>query len=81
MGGQQVPASWPDGRLREADRQAIERAIDNAKRTAWDKWMRREFYRSARKREHHRDAIRRRQSQGGQTAYRDLAVWVMGGTP
>lgn len=30
----------------EEHRAGIERAIDNAKRSAWDKWFRREWYRA-----------------------------------
>jgi hypothetical protein len=33
--------------LRKPYRREIERAIANAKRTAWDKWFRRQWYRAA----------------------------------
>jgi len=36
--------------LREINRQAIERAITNAKRSAWDKSFRRQWYRAASRR-------------------------------
>jgi hypothetical protein len=36
--------------LREQHKNEIERAIRNAKRTAWDKWFRREWYRAAARR-------------------------------
>ena len=32
----------------------IERAIDNARRTPWDKWFRRQFYRAAAQRRRER---------------------------
>jgi len=32
--------------LQAAYREEIERAIDNVKRTAWDKWFRRQWYRA-----------------------------------
>ena len=38
------------GMLQEANRQEIERAIDNAKRSTWDKWFRRQWYRVAARR-------------------------------
>jgi hypothetical protein len=38
-------AKYGAGILREHYRRQIERAIDNAKRTAWDKFWRRQFYR------------------------------------
>ena len=36
--------------LQECNRQEIQRAITNAKRTAWDKWFRRQWYRAAARR-------------------------------
>lgn len=35
------------GMLAECHRQEIERAVTNAKRSAWDKWFRRQWYRAA----------------------------------
>ena len=35
--------------LQESNRLEIERAINNAKRSAWDKWFRRQWYRAARR--------------------------------
>jgi len=37
--------------VQEQQLDEIERAIRNAKRTAWDKWFRRQFYRAAAQRE------------------------------
>ena len=36
--------------LQTAHREEIERAIDNVKRTAWDKWFRRQWYRAGARR-------------------------------
>lgn len=33
-------------------REEVERAIDNARRTPWDKWFRRQWYRAGAKRMH-----------------------------
>ena len=38
----------------EEVREEIERAIDNARRTPWDKWFRRQFYRAAAQRRRER---------------------------
>ena len=35
--------------VQESNRLEIERAINNAKRSAWDKWFRRQWYRAARR--------------------------------
>jgi len=36
--------------VQESNRLEIERAINNAKRSAWNKWFRRQWYRAARRR-------------------------------
>ena len=41
-----VSASRLYATSKAAIREEIERAIDKAKRTAWDKWWRRQFYRA-----------------------------------
>lgn len=40
-------------------RQEIERAVDNAKRSAWDKWFRREWHRAGALRTRRRTGFRR----------------------
>jgi hypothetical protein len=44
-GFENAMARYGAGILREHYRREIERAIDNAKRTEWDKFWRRQFYR------------------------------------
>ena len=48
--------------LRNQYRDEIERAITNAKRTAWDKWFRREWYRAAAQRRKRYSSHRQRVS-------------------
>ena len=36
--------------LKQQNRDEIERAIDNAKRSAWDKWFRKEWYKAGARR-------------------------------
>ncbi len=46
-------------------RQEIERAVDNAKRSAWDKWFRRAWYRAgALRNRRHRAGLRRSRHLG-----------------
>lgn len=49
-GSNEAMADAALARLRDEHRQEIERAIDNVKRTALDRWFRREFYRVAARR-------------------------------
>jgi len=41
-------------KIQEQNRDEIERAIDNIKRSAWDKWFRCEWYRAGARRKWHR---------------------------
>jgi hypothetical protein len=50
-----------EGRPSKEVRDEIERAIANAKRTAWDKWFRKQWYRAAWQRE--RSAERRQRAE------------------
>lgn len=46
----ELAAKSAEAMLQESNRQEIERAITNAKRTAWDKSFRRQWYRAAARR-------------------------------